>query len=128
MTFYQRPTSGTTGVNDVYNLLSLGQGVDGYAHLVAGGILGVILDECMGILGWLNRSLGLKGAEGFLVTANLNVNYLKAVPTPGNYFATAMLRDVKGRKCYIEASIKDEEGTVLATAESLWVDVAAKLS
>lgn len=82
----------------------------------------------MGILGWLNRSLGLKGAEGFLVTANLNVNYLKAVPTPGNYFATAMLRDVKGRKCYIEASIKDEEGTVLATAESLWVDVAAKLS
>lgn len=128
MTFYQRPTSGTTGVNHVYNLLSLGQGVDGYAHLVAGGILGVILDECMGILGWLNRSLGLKGAEGFLVTANLNVNYLKAVPTPGNYFATAMLRDVKGRKCYIEASIKDEEGTVLATAESLWVDVAAKLS
>lgn len=127
MTFYQRPTSGTTGVNDVYNLLSLGQGVNSYAHLVAGGIIGVILNECMGILGWLNRSLGLKGAEGFLVTANLNVNCLKAVPTPGNYLATAMLRDVKGRKCYFEASIKDEEGTVLATAESLWVDVAAKL-
>ena len=127
LTFYQKPAPGTTGVNDVYNLLSLGQGVNGYAYLVAGGIIGVILDECMGILGWVNRSLGLKGAEGFFVTANLNINYLKAVPTPGNYLATATLRDVKGRKCYFEASIKDKEGTVLATAESLWVDVAAKL-
>lgn len=127
LTFYTRPAAGTTRVDEVYNLLSLGQGVNGYAHLVAGGIIGVILDECMGILGSINRSLGVEGAGGFMVTANLNLNYLKAVPTPGNYLATATLREVKGRKRYFDASLKDGEGTVLATAESLWIDVAAKL-
>ena len=127
LTFYKRPAADTTRVDEVYNLLSLGPGVNGYAHLAAGGIIGVILDECMGILGLVNRSLGFEGAEGFMVTANLNINYLKAVPTPGIYVATATLREVKGRKCYFEASIKSEEGTALATAESLWVDISAKL-
>lgn len=127
LTFYKRPAAGTIHVDEVYNLLSLGPGVNGYAHLVAGGIIGVILDECMGILGLVNKRLGFEGAQGFMVTANLNINYLKAVPTPGIYLATATLREVKGRKCYFEASIKNGEGTILATAESLWVDVAAKL-
>ncbi|CAF9904105.1 MAG: hypothetical protein ALECFALPRED_004847 [Alectoria fallacina] len=127
LTFYKRPAAGVTRVHEIYNLLSLGPGVNGYAHLVAGGIIGVILDECMGILGLVNKSLGFDGAESFMVTANLNINYLKAVPTPGLYLATATLREVKGRKCYFGASLKNGEGTVLAVAESLWIDVAAKL-
>lgn len=127
LTFYKRPAAGTTRVDEVYNLLSLGPGVNGYAHLVAGGIIGVILDECMGILGLINQSLGVEGAGGFMVTANLKINYVKAVPTPGTYLATATLRELRGRKSYFDASIKDGDGTVLATAESLWIDVAAKL-
>ena len=127
LTFYKRPIVGTTGVDEVYNLLSLGPGVNGYAHLVAGGIIALILDECMGILGLVSRSLGQKAAEGFVVTAKLNINYLKAVPTPGIYLATATFRKVKGRKIYIGASIKNEEGAVLATADSLWINVTAKL-
>ena len=127
LTFYKRPAPGTTRVDEVYNLLSLGPGVNGYAHLVAGGIIAVILDECMGILGTINQRLGVEGAAGFLVTANLNINYVKAVPTPGIYLATATLRELKGRKCYFDASIKDGEGSILATAESLWIDIAAKL-
>lgn len=127
MTFYKKPAAGTTRVDEVYNLLNLGPGVNGYAHLVAGGIIGVILDECMGILGLVNINLGFKGIGRFLVTANLNVNYLKAVPTPGIYLATATLREIKGRKCYFDASMKDGEGNVLATAESLWIDATAKL-
>lgn len=122
--------AGTTSarVDEVYNLLRLGPGVNGYAHRVAGGIIGVILDECMGVLGLINKSLGVQGAVGgFLVTANLKIDYVKAVPTPGIYLATATLRELKGRKCYFDASIKDGEGTVLATADSLWIDVAAKL-
>ena len=108
-------------MNEVYNLLSLGQGVNNYAYLVAGGIIKIILDECVNILRWINRSLGLKGAEGFLIIANLNINYLKAIPTPRNYLATATLRDVKGCKRYFKASIlvRDREGTVLAIVEPL---------
>ena len=127
LTFYKRPAPGTTHVDEVYNLLKLGPGVNGYAHLVAGGIIAVILDECMGILGTINQRLGVEGAAGFLVTANLNINYVKAVQTPGIYLATTTLRELKGRKCYFDASIKDGEGSILATAESLWIDTAAKL-
>lgn len=127
LTFYKKPAAGTTHVDEVYNLLSLGPGVNGYAHVVAGGIIGVILDECMGILALVNINLGFEGVGRFLVTANLNINYLKAVPTPGIYLATAMLREIKGRKCYFDASMKDGEGNVLATADSLWIDVTAKL-
>ena len=127
LTFYKKPAPGATRVHEVYNLLSLGPGVNGYAHLVAGGIIAVILDECMGILGTINQRLGFEGAAGFLVTANLNINYVKAVPTPGIYLATATLREWKGRKCYFDASIKDGKGSILATAESMWIDIAAKL-
>ena len=127
LTFYKRPAAGATRVDEVYNLLSLGPGVNGYAHLVAGGMIGVILDECMGILGLLNTSLGCESPKGFVVTANLNISYLKAVPTPGIYLATTTIREIKGRKCYFEASIKNGKGTILATAESLWIDTAEKL-
>ena len=78
----------------------------------------------MSILGLINKGIGL---EGVLFTANLNINYLKPIPTPGVYLATATLLEVKGRKCYFEASIKNGEGTLLATAGSLWIDAAAKL-
>lgn len=127
LTFYKRSAAATTHVEEIYNLLSLGPGVNGYAHLVAGGIIGVIFDECMGVLGLLNKGLGVEEAQGFMVTANLNINYLKAVPTPGIYLATATIREVKGRKCYFEASIRNGEGTILATAESLWIEVTSKL-
>ena len=127
LTFYKKPTADATHVDEVYSLLSLGPGVNGYAHMVAGGIVGLILDECMGTLGLVNRGLGMEGLQGFTVTANLNINYLRVIPTPGVYLATATLREIKGRKSYFGASIKNGEGIVLATAESLWVEVAAKL-
>lgn len=127
VTFYKRPLAGANRVDEVYYLLSLGPGINGYAHLAAGGILGVIFDECMGNLGLVNRSLGFEGAAGFMFTANLHINYVKPVPTPGVYLVTATLREVKGRKCYFVASIKDGDGIVLSTAESLWIEAAAKL-
>ena len=127
LTFYKKPAAGATSVNQVHQLLSLGPGVNSYPHRVAGGLLGVIFDECMGTVGLVNMGLDHMNAQGFWVTANLNINYRKAVPTPGVYLATATLREVRGRKCYIDASLQDGEGTVLATATSVWIDAAAKL-
>ena len=124
LTFYKKPPTGAANVEEVYHLLSLGSGVNGYAHLAAGGIIGVILDECMGMLGRVNKNIGF---EGVVFTANLNINYLKAITTPGIYLATATLRGVKGRKIYFDASIKNGEGIVLASAESLWIAIAPKL-
>ena len=127
LTFYKRPIPGATSLDQLYSLVSVGPGISGHADLVAGGIIGSILDECMGNLDLVNRRLGFVDGEGFMVTANLNVKYLKAVPTPGDYLVTATLREVKGRKYYIGGLIKNGEGTLLATAESMWIDVLAKL-
>ena len=127
LTFYKRPVPGATSLDELYSLVSVGPGVSSHADLVAGGIIGSILDECMGNLDLVNRTLGFMGAESFTVTAKLNVNYLKVVPTPGDYLVTATLREVKGRKYYFVGSIKSGEDTLLATAESMWIDVVAKL-
>ena len=127
LTFYKSPAANANGLDEIYYLLSLGPGVNGYANVVAGGIIGVILDECMGNLVLVNRDLGFDDAAGFMVTANLNINYLKPVPTPGIYLAMARIREVKGRKWYFDAEMKDPDGNVLATAESLWIGSAAKL-
>ena len=127
LTFYKRPVPGATSLDELYSLVSVGPGVSSHADLVAGGILASILDECMGNLHMMNRSLGFTDAKGFMVTANLNVNYLKVVPTPGDYLVTATLGEVKGRKYYFGGSIKSGEGTLLATAETMWLDVVAKL-
>lgn len=127
LTFYKRPAAGASGLDEVYHLLSLGPGVNGYARLVQGGIIGVILDECMGNFLLVNKDLGFDDARGFKVTANLNITYLKPVPAPGVYLAAATLREVKGRKWYFDASLKDGDGNILATAESLWIGPAAKL-
>lgn len=127
LTFYKSAAAGPKELHEVYYLLSLGPGVNGYAHVVQGGIIGVILDECMGNLVLVNRELGFDDAAGNMVTANLHINYLKPVPTPGNYFAMAKIREVRGRKWYFDASMMDGDGNVLATAESLWIGLAAKL-
>ena len=127
LTFYKTPARGATSLDELYSLVSVGPGLSSYADLVAGGIIGSIIDECMGNLGLVNRSLGFTGTEGSTVTANLNVNYLKVVPTPGDYLVTTTLREVKGRKYYFGGSMKDGEGTSLATAESIFISVIAKL-
>ena len=127
LSFYKRPAPGAPCVYEVHNLLSVGPGVNGYAHRVAGGVIGAVIDEVMGTVGLVNMNLDHLNPQGIWVTANLNINFRKAVPTPGVYLATATFRGVKGRKCYCDASIKDGEGTVLATATSVWIDSAAKL-
>ena len=126
-TFYKRPVLGATSLDELYSLISVGSGVSSHADLVAGGVIGSLFDECMGNLDLMNRRLGSVGGERFMVTANLNVNYLKVVPTPGDYLVTATLREVKGRKHYIGGSITSGEGALLATAEALFIDVVAKL-
>ena len=134
LTFYKKPLHPAEGsaptdgapVDEVFNLLHLGPGVNGYAHHASGGIVGVLFDECMAILGRLNSAGGKFTAAGVCVTANLHIRYLKTIPTPGVYLVMARLAEVKGRKFYLQGEIRDREGVVLASAESLWVEVKAE--
>jgi acyl-coenzyme A thioesterase PaaI-like protein len=122
LSFHKRPANDKARIDEVYTLLSLGYKVNGYANILHGGMVGVLLDETMGILLHHNIKTGRIPGEG-AVTANLNITFLKPVATPQVILATAKIREVQGRKRYLDTTLKDQFGVVLAKAEALWVDV-----
>ena len=123
LSLYKRPAPGVARVDEVRMLLSLGYRVNGYPHLCHGGIVATIIDEVMGTLLTVNKDLENATIRVATVTAYLNITYLKPIATPQTVLVTAKLGKVKGRKHYIEASVKDGSGTVLAKAEALWLGI-----
>lgn len=124
--FCKTPAQAKSKIEEVRVLVSLGSGLNGYAHICHGGVIATLLDEATGLLLYMNRSdkehdydSGSKSA----VTVRLNVTFLKAVATPQVVLVTASLEKVQRRKYYVGASIKDGYGVTLATADSLWVQV-----
>ena len=127
-TFYRKPAPGAARVEELRQLLSLEFGVNGYPHMAHGGLIGIILDEAMGTLILVNRKLRLNIGNSSnsqpikqVVTAYLKITYLKPVTTPQVILATATFREIVGTKIYIDGVVSDANGTVLATAESLWL-------
>ena len=127
-TFYRKPAPGATHVEEVRVLVSLEYGVNGWAHMAHGGIVGAILDEAMGTLATISSQLEKcpqnkndgQPIEN-IVTAYLKVTYLKPVVTPQIILVTASIKEIRGAKYYIDGEMKDADGTVLAKAESLFL-------
>jgi acyl-coenzyme A thioesterase PaaI-like protein len=120
LTFYKRPASGAPArIEEANTLLSLDYGVNGWPHVAHGGMVATIMDEAMGTLTTLNRPLGF--ISGPIVTASLNITYLKPVATPQIVLVSVRLREVQGRKYFIDSMVRDGTGTVLAKAEAVWV-------
>lgn len=129
-TFYRKPAPEATHVEEVRLLVSLEYGVNGWAHMAHGGIVGAILDEALGTLSAINHGLGKHPQSGNdgqfisqMVTAYLKVTYLKPVVTPQIILVTASVKEIKGTKHYIDGEMKDADGTVLAKAESLFLEL-----
>ena len=93
-------------------------GVDhaGWADIVHGGIVAAALDEAMG---WA-MSL-LVGKNG--VTSSLNVRYRRPVYIDRPLLLSARVKDSSDERVTIEASVADQRGRELATAEGQWVPV-----
>lgn len=100
--------------------LKLSSHYEGYPGVVHGGIIAAILDETGG------RSQ-MDSSNRFMVTAQLNVRYRKPVPveTPLTAIGTAIER--RGRVSKAHAEIVDEDGTVLAEAELVLMDIPESL-
>ena len=127
-TFYRKTAPEATHVEEVRMLVSLEYGVNGWQHIAHGGIVGAILDEAMGNLATFNTRLKhyAKGSDDMpaiadMVTAYINVTYLKPVSTPQIVLVTASLREIRGSKHYIDGDMKNADGTLLAKAESLFL-------
>lgn len=122
---YRRPDpSGIGQISELRMLVNLGYRVNGYPNLCHGGIVGTLVDEAMGMLLTVNKNLTSSPVRFSTVTAYLHVTYLKPLRTPQTILITTRLREIKGRKIYLEASVKDGCGVDLAKAEALWVQVS----
>lgn len=80
----------------------------GYADILHGGIIGLILDEMMVNLPW---KLGMK-----VVTAEYTVRLKKPVMINEELEFTSRIVDNKDRLIIVEAQAKKPDGTIVATA------------
>ncbi|WP_405906264.1 MULTISPECIES: PaaI family thioesterase [unclassified Streptomyces] len=90
------------------------QGAPGLAH---GGVLATALDESLGSLNWLLRTIA--------VTGRLETDFVRPVPVDTVLYLEAEVTAVAGRKIYSTATgrIGGPEGPVAVRAEALFIEV-----
>ncbi|MFD7921866.1 PaaI family thioesterase [Streptomyces sp. NPDC059740] len=90
------------------------QGAPGLAH---GGVLATALDETLGSLGWLLRTIA--------VTGRLETDFLRPVPVGTVLHIDAEVTAVHGRKIYSSAVGRTggPEGPVAVRADALFIEV-----
>ncbi|KAI0143411.1 thioesterase superfamily protein [Xylariaceae sp. FL1272] len=124
--FYDRPATSKDRVEEIKVFLTLGGGLNGYPGVCHGGLVTAILDEVIGLLIPINmeREMILRGTY---MTAYLNTTFVKPVATPATVLARASFTKVDGRKYFAIGSIEDGNGTVLARADALFVQLKSAL-
>lgn len=90
------------------------QGAPGLAH---GGVLASALDETLGSLNWLLRTIA--------VTGRLETDFVRPVPVGTVLYLEAEVTAVAGRKIYSTATgrIGGPEGPVAVRADALFIEV-----
>ncbi|MET8562240.1 PaaI family thioesterase [Streptomyces flaveolus] len=90
------------------------QGAPGLAH---GGVLATALDETLGSLNWLLRTIA--------VTGRLETDFVRPVPVGTTLYLEAEVTAVAGRKIYSTATgrIGGPDGPVAVRADALFVEV-----
>lgn len=95
-------------------LLDVREGTTGQSGICHGGFIATLLDEVTG------RLLSDHGLP-YPFTVLLNVTYKQPVYAPAVILARAVMGKVEGRKMFVTATIEDENRTVCATADALFV-------
>ncbi|MCG0285721.1 PaaI family thioesterase [Streptomyces sp. PSAA01] len=90
------------------------QGAPGLAH---GGVLAAALDETLGSLNWLQRTI--------TVTGRLETDFVRPVPVGTELHLEARVTAVHGRKVYCSATgrIGAPDGPVAVRAQALFIEV-----
>lgn len=94
----------------------------GYPGVLHGGIVATILDEISG-----RSHMGDPSAPRFMFTGKLEVKYRKNVPTGKPLKIIGRAGKSKGKMAEGWAGIYDEEGTLLAEANTLLVNVPEEM-
>jgi len=93
----------------------LGSRYAGGAGFVHGGVIAVLLDEVMGKISKLS--------EERAVTAELNIEYRKPVPTEAEIVISGWQEEEKGRNRFRVGEIHDAQGNLLARGRGRFVVV-----
>ncbi|TVY85765.1 Acyl-coenzyme A thioesterase, partial [Lachnellula willkommii] len=102
----------------IVTVLSIGGGLNGHVDTCHGGFIGVVADSALGYAAESERP-----SDKASMTAYLKINYKKPVRAPGKILCTAKVYRKEGRKMWISGTIEDGEGTILTTAEALFLVV-----
>ncbi len=89
----------------------------GYPGVVHGGIIAAMLDEVT------SRTIFRGEPPRFVVTARLSVRYRKPVPVETPLRLTGRIVEEKGRAITVAGEIRLVDGTLLAEAEAVIVEV-----
>lgn len=98
----------------------MGSDVNGYRDVVHGGILASLFDETVGLCAETYRAFVSKDRTR-LYTATLDVSYRSPVATPGAVLIKTWVRQIEGRKWFLEAQLLDTDGLLKAEAKSLYI-------
>ncbi|MBW8089399.1 MULTISPECIES: PaaI family thioesterase [Streptomyces] len=101
-------------VTAVFTVRTGHQGAPGLAH---GGVLAAALDETLGSLNWLQRTIA--------VTGRLETDFVRPVPVGAELHLEARVTAVHGRKIYCSATgrIGAPDGVVAVRAQALFIEV-----
>ncbi|MFF4757632.1 PaaI family thioesterase [Streptomyces sp. NPDC001292] len=102
------------GITAEFTVQPAHQGAPGLAH---GGVLATALDEALGSLNWLLRTIA--------VTGRLETDYVRPVPVGTTLHLEAEVTAVAGRKIYSRATgrVGGPDGPVAVRAEALFIEV-----
>ena len=95
----------------------LGLKLAGHSKLVHGGLIAVLLDECMG------RACFPRLIGKVAVTAKLELSYKSPITVNSVVIIRADTIKVEGRKAWVEARVEDaRQGTLLVEAKGLFIE------
>lgn len=98
----------------------LGRRLSGHSGIVHGGLVGILLDECMG------RACFPKFRAKIGVTVKLEISYQAPIPINSMVLVNAETIDVQGRKAWVKATVEDvtpgRETKVLSQATAMFVE------
>jgi len=119
--FYRSPTP-KYPLGECLTLLSIERDLNGYKDTMHGGVVSLLLDECMG-----HAAYSYRDPDTLSFTASMKIDFKRPVKTPAIILCRSWLDGERsqGRKMWIRGVIEDGDGVVYASGKSLYLEVDA---
>lgn len=111
--FYMPLPENTDFAYELNMMYALGTGLDGMTGRAHGGLVSLILDQCLGVCA--------TNAHWADATAKLEVEFLRPVDTPGIVLCKSSVDRIEGNRVWMVGTLDDGMGKVYARGKGLFV-------